>query len=377
MCVDMKSLESQVSAVRILGSTRRKALRSKTSTLVVILFLSLVLASVADYLLVLWLGIPLPGTGLVVYRRVGPEGGPQVFCGGSSLTGSALSWSKVSGAMDQGIETWGVGGSSPDIWEQWQKQRPQSNVTLIGVSLYDLNEMHLADARASVVPLSRTVDDLWSTHTDSALSHRILSQYLLKYVRLLLPTAGNADKVLVGLRSKAAGLLGRQASLAEHEGVMVEPPPPMLDAGESTSSVNEWSSAHLIRRLAVLRAENRGQHEFLKGPKNRALHRMLYQARNQGRVILVVLPVSKPYRQEFIDEATEAAFEEAISQAMAIVPEATLIRLDRLPGISDPACFLDLVHMNSLGRRFATEAFLKEVKRSASARTSAASSPVH
>jgi hypothetical protein len=90
----------------------------------------------------------------------------------------------------------------------------------------------------------------------------------------------------------------------------------------------------------------------------------------------VVLPVSKPYRQEFIDEATEAAFEEATSQAMAIVPEATLIRLDRLPGISDPACFLDLVHMNSLGRHFATEAFPKEVKRSASARTSA-SSAVH
>jgi hypothetical protein len=363
--------------MRIPGSTRRKALRSKTSTLVVILFLSLVLASVANYLLVLWLGIPLPSTSLVVYRRVGPESGPQVFCAGSSLLGQAVVWSKISGAMDQGIESWAVGGSSPDIWEQWQKQRPHSNVTIVGVSLYDLNEMHLADARASVLPLWRTVDDLWSTHTDSALSHRILSQYLLKYVRLLLPTAGNADEVLVGLRSKAAGLLGQQASLAKHEGVMFEPPPPIMDVGESTSSLNDWPSDHLIRRLAVLRAENRGQHEFLKGPKNRALHRLLYQASNQGRVILVVLPVSKPYRQEFIDEATEAAFEEAISQAMAIVPEATLIRLDRLPGISDPACFFDLVHINSLGRRFATEAFLKELKRGPSARTSVASSPRH
>src|SRR6202043_3322349 len=106
---------------------------------------------------------------------VGPESCPQVFCAGSSLLGQAVVWSKVSEAMDQGIESWAVGGSSPDIWEQWQKQRPQSNVTLVGVSLYDLNEMHLAGARASVVPLSRTVDDLWSTHTDSALWHRILS----------------------------------------------------------------------------------------------------------------------------------------------------------------------------------------------------------
>jgi hypothetical protein len=368
---------SQVSAMRIPGSTRRKALRSKTSTPVAILFLSLVLASVANYMLVLWLGIPLPGTSLVVYRRVGPESGPQVLCAGSSLLGQALVWSKVSGAMDQGIESWAVGGSSPDIWEEWQKQRPHSNVAIVGVSLYDLNEMHLADARASVVPLWRTVDDLWSTHTDSALSDRILNQYLLKYVRLLLPTAGNADEVLVGLRSKAAGLLGQQASLAQHEGVMFEPPPPIMDVGESTSSLNDWPSDHLIRRLAVLRAENRGQHEFLNGPKHRALHRLLYQARNQGRVILVVLPVSKPYRQEFIDEPIETAFEEAISQAMAVVPEATLIRLDRLPGISDPACFFDLVHMNSLGRRFAIEAFLKELKRGPSARTSVASSPRH
>jgi hypothetical protein len=348
----------------------RKALRSKISTLAAVFFLSLVLAAVADYLLVLWLAIPQPGTSFIgIYRRVGPESGPQVFCAGSSLMGLALSWSKVSAAMGQGIEMWAVGGSSPDIWEQWQRQRPHSNVTLVGVSLYDLNEMHVADARASVVPLSRTVEDLWSTHADSALSHRILSQYLLKLVRFLFPTAGDADEVLVGLRSKAASLLGQQASLAKHEGVVVEPPPPIMDAAESTSSLNDLSSAHLIRRLAVFRAENRGQHEFFKGPKNRALHRLLYQARNQGRVILVVLPVSKPYKQEFIDEATEAAFEEAISQAMAIVPEATLVRLDRVPGISDPACFGDSVHMNSLGRRFATEAFLKEVKRSASAPT--------
>ena len=346
--------------------------------LAMFLLLSLVLASVADYVLVLWLEIPRPSTSFIgIYRRVGPESGPQVLCVGSSLTESALSWSKVSSALGQGIETWGVGGSSPDIWEEWQKQRPQSKVTIIGVSVYDLNEMHLADARANVVPLSRTIDDLWSSHVDSALSHRILTQYPLKYVRLLLPTAGNADKVLVGLRSKAAGLLGERNGLAEHEGVALEPPPPILDAGESTSSVSEWSSAHLIRRIAVLRAENRGHHEFLNGPKNRALHRMLIQARNQGRVILVVLPVSRPYMQEFIDESADASFQEAISQAMAIVPEATLIRLDRLPDISDPAYFTDLVHMNSFGRRLATQAFLKEVARNGSPQTLNANSPAN
>ena len=327
-----------------------------------ILLLSLLLASVADYALVFWLQVPrLPTNFIGIYRRVGPESGPQVFCGGSSLMEAALYWSKVSAALGEGIETWGVGGSSPDIWEEWQKHRPHSNIAIIGISVYDLNEMHLADARANVVPLSRTIDDLWSSHVDSGLSHRILTQYPLKYVRLLLPSAGNADKVLVGFRTKTAGLFGRHSSPAEREGVAVQPPPPLLDAGESTASVSEWSSAYLIRRLAALRAEDRGRHEFLNGPKHRALHRMLSQARNQGRVILVVLPVSRPYLQEFMDEPKEAAFEEAIRQAMEIVPDATLVRLDRVPTISDPANFADLVHMNSPGRRVATQAFLEEV----------------
>ena len=364
--------------MQIPDSYNRETQRSDRWTLAMVLLLSLILASVADYALFFWLKVPRPPTRFIgIYRRAGPENGPQVFCAGSSLTEAALYWSKVSAALGQGIETWGVGGSSPDIWEQWQKQRPQSNVTIIGVSVYDLNEMHLADARANVVPFSRTIDDLSSSHVDSALSHRILTQYPLKYVRLVLPTAGNADKVLVGLRSKLAGLSGRQGGVAGREGVALQPPPPILDAGESTSAVSEWSPAYLIRRLAVLRAEDRGHHEFLNGPKNRALHRMLSQARNQGRVILVVLPVSRPYLEELLDERANAAFEEAIRQAMAIVPEATVVRLDHVPNISDPAYFADLVHMNSLGRGLATQAFLKEVTHTAAPRTRDANSPVN
>ena len=305
-------------------SGQKKNQRSSGWTLAIVLLLSVALASVADFALVSWLKVPRPPTTFLgIYRRVGPLSGPQVFAAGSSLTEAALYWSKVSAALGQGIETWGVGGSSPDIWEQWQKHRPQSNVTLVGVSLYDLNEMHLADARANVVPFSRTVDDLWSSRADSALSHRILTQYPLKYVRLLFPSAGNADKVLVGFRSKAAELFGRHRGSEPREGVALQPPPPILDAGESTSSVAEWSPAYLIRRLAALRAEDRGRHEFFHGPKNPALHRLLVQARKQGRVILVVLPVSQPYVQEFVDADTEAAFEQAVSQAMAVVPDAT------------------------------------------------------
>lgn len=357
------------------GSLSGDTSRSRLMRSALVVFLSVVLASCASHLLAFWVGIFRPPGGFLgIYRRVGPDTGPQALCAGSSLLVSALSWAQMSEALGQGMETWGIGGSSPDIWEVWQQQRPHSNMTIVGVSVYDLNETHLADERATVVPLSRTLNDLWASDADPALSHRILTQYALRYVRFLFPTAGNADKVLVGLRSKVAEMLGRQASLAEHEGVVLQPAPPLLDAGESTATINEWSSARLLRRIAVLRAENRGRHEFFNGPKRRALTRMLLQARRQGRVVIVVLPVSRAYAEAFLRENDVAAFERAIREAAAIVPEATVVRLDRISGISDPANFSDLVHLNSFGRPVTTQAFLAEVTKGTSQRKLAAPS---
>ena len=296
-----------------------------------------------------------------IYRRVGPQDGPQALAAGSSLLQSAVSWPKVSESLGQGVETWGVGGSSPEIWEQWQQQRPHSNLTIIGISVYDLNEFHVADGRAHVVPLVQTIRDLWASHADPALTHRILTQYALQYIRAVFPTAGMADKVIVELRAKAAKLTGREASLAEHDGVVVEPPPPLLDAGNSTAAVSDWSSARLMRRMAALRSENRGLHEFFRGPKHLALKRLLAQDLRHGHVIVLVLPVTREYSDEFIDPTTQAAFENVIQQAMTNAPEATFVRLDRLPGISEPTYFFDLVHMNALGRRLSTQALLTEL----------------
>jgi hypothetical protein len=339
------------------GHDRHSRLRQPAA----VIFISLVLASCANHLLASWLGVLHLSRGSIgVYRRVGPKTGPQIFCAGSSLLVAALSWSEVSEAFGQGIETWGIGGSAPDIWEVWQQQTPLSNTMVIGISLYDINEMHLADERATVVPLSQTLDDLWESNADPILWHRILTQYATRYVRFLFPTAGDADKVLVGVRSKIAERLGRQASLA-HEGVVFEPAPPLLDAGQSTTRLSDWSSARLVRRIAVLRSENRGRSEFFNGPKHRAFHRMLLRARRQGRVIIVVLPVSRAYTEAFLNEYDLAAFERAIDEARAIAPEATIVRLDRLRGISDARYFSDLVHMNSLGRPAATQAFLDDV----------------
>ena len=329
-----------------------------------VIILSLAIASLANHLVAWWLKISwTPSDPMGIYRRVGPQDGPQVLAAGSSLLQSAMFWPRVSEALGEGIETWGVGGSSPEIWEQWQRRRPHSSTTIIGISVYDLNELHVADGRARFVPLAQTISDLRASHADPALAHRILTQYALQYVRKLFPTAGMADKVVEELRDKVAKLIGREASLAEHEGVVVEPPPPLLDAGNSTAAVSDWSSARLLRRMAALRSENRGRHEFFKGPKHMAFQRLLAQALRQGHVIVLVLPVTREYSEEFLDATTQAAFEKVIQEAMTSAPEATFVRLDRLPGISAPACFSDLVHMNSLGRRLSTQALLTELTR--------------
>ena len=87
----------------------------------------------------------------------------------------------------------------------------------------------------------------------------------------------------------------------------------------------------------------------------------LVQAERQGRVVVVVLPISRYYTDAFLDKASIAAFENALSEAMATAPEARLVRLDQVPEISDNKYFLDLVHLNSSGRQVITPVFLKEV----------------
>jgi hypothetical protein len=329
--------------------------------------LCLVLSSAANHALAHWLGLSrsAPWTrAKAVYRRIGPQSGPQVFCAGSSLLVSGLSWPDVAESLGLGIENWTVAGSSPEVWEVFQQQKRISDATIVGVSAYDLNEMRLTPQRASFVPLTTTVEDLWASRTDPDLRHRILTQYAISYVRMLYPMAGDSDKVLVGLRSKAANLLGQQASLQQHEGVVVEKSG-VLGVEDATSNLGDWSSGRVLRRLEAMRTENHGAHDFSNGPKGRALRRVLLRAQQQGRVIVVVLPVPRYYADAFLDKASLAAFEKALNDDLAVVPQATVVRLDRVPGISDNKYFLDPAHLNSSGRRLVTPVFLREVNQGA------------
>ncbi len=75
-----------------------------------------------------------------------------------------------------------------------------------------------------------------------------------------------------------------------------------------------------MRRLASMQSLQ-GTPAF-SGPKHLALCRLLAQARRQGGVIVVVLPVSPPYAAALLDAAALARFEAVARAAMRAVPEA-------------------------------------------------------
>jgi hypothetical protein len=145
---------------------------SDKSRFLLVVCLALTIASVFDHLVASWIELPKPPD--VTYRRIGPLAGPQVFCAGSSLLQFALSWPEVSEILHQGIESWGTAASTPSEWEVFQNLATNTNLMIIGVDVYDLNEYHLCDTRGNVVPIAQTISDLWQSSTDWQFSKRLL-----------------------------------------------------------------------------------------------------------------------------------------------------------------------------------------------------------
>jgi hypothetical protein len=110
-----------------------------------------------------------------------------------------------------------------------------------------------------------------------------------------------------------------------------------------------------------MRAACQGTHSF-DGPKKLALLRMLRSATERGRAILVVLPVSPFYTDEFLGPGVAERFEATLAEVQQSTPEARLVRFDKIPELRSNAYFADLVHLNYDGRQIATEAFLKALR---------------
>jgi hypothetical protein len=280
-----------------------------------------------------------------------------VFCAGSSLLQFGLSWPEISETIGQGIENWGVGGSTPIEWEVSQSVASSTNFMIIGVSAYDLNEQHLCDARADLVPIMQTIQDLRQTGADWERANRSLSQYPLAWLRHLFPTAGKSDAVLVGLRRKLPARLRASAAAEDEANSLVVPRRAVMDFGGSSARVSDWPQSKTIRRLASMRNENRGIHAF-NGLKKLAFERMLLRAQEKGRVIVVVLPVSPAYAHEFLMPEVVRTFETALMDAQHVDPYAQFVRLDEVAVLNSNEYYSDLVHLNGGGRQIATNAFL-------------------
>jgi len=319
---------------------------------------AMLVAAVGSNLVAIWIGLPKPGA---AYRRIGPQTGAQILSAGSSLLQFGLSWPEISATFGQGIENWGVGGSTPSEWEEFQRFATNCNFTIVGISVYDINEYHLCDTRPNIVPIAQTIHDLWHSHADWQFSKRLLSQYPLAFVRILFPTAGNSDAVLVGVRRKLPERWRASAAAADRANSMVLPREAVMEFGGSTEKLSEWPRSKVLRRLTLMRSENRGAHSF-DGPKRLALSRMLRYAAKQGRIVVVVVPVAPVYAHEFLTSEVASRFEAAVSELKQANPQAQFVRLDRITSLNSDENFSDPVHLNAEGRRVATEAFLNDVK---------------
>jgi hypothetical protein len=318
---------------------------------------SVLVASVVSHVAAAKFGIY---TGKPTYRRIGPTNGPQVFCAGSSLLQFGISWPELSATLGQGIENWGVGGSTPEIWEVSQLLATNSNLMIVGVSVYDLNEHRLCDSRAHIVPFSSTIEDLWHLKAGWPFFKRVVSQYPLAWLRILFPTAGRSDPVLVGLRRKLRQLTSLSPSPDGQADALVLPSEPILNFGDTTEKLSDWPADKKLRRMALQRNEIHGMHGF-NGPKKLAFLRMLNRAQQRGRAIMVVMPVAPSYAQEFLKPEVVRDFEDALAAAKLVAPDARFVRLDQLPALNSDEYYSDFVHLNAAGRRIANEAFLKQL----------------
>jgi hypothetical protein len=335
---------------------------SRKGQFLVVILATFLIASIISHFIALKFGLH---TGNAAYRRIGPLDGPQVFCAGSSLLQFGLSWPEVSAKFGQGIENWGVGGSSPEVWEVSQRLATNSNLMIIGVSAYDLNEYHLCDSRAHIVPLTQTIADLKCIKASWPFAKRVLSQYPLDWLRNLFPTAGRSDAVLVGLRRKLRQLTGAAAGIDEQANALVLPKQAILDFGDSNEKLSDWPADKTLRRMSLQRSEIQGMHGFT-GPKKLAFLRMLGRAQQRGRAIVVIMPVAPAYTLEFLKPDVVRNFEAALAEAQAVAPEARFIRLDQVTALQDNHYYSDFVHLNGAGRRIATEAFLQQVSQNPS-----------
>lgn len=316
----------------------------------------LVLCSALSHALIWLLGIR---TEVIDRASILPAApGSPVLVTGSSLTFFGVSWQEAAKAMQRPILTRSVGGASPCELEPLLREVPQARRLIIGVSIFDLNENGLSDSRPALVPFGQTLRDLRASHADWTATKRVLWSYPVPWVQRIFPIAGQSNAVMVCARDKTRTLLKRQPAPEPETRLSFKTDEDAI----RPEKLSDWDAGRVARNLSQLTGAGL-EHGGFDGPKARALARILARAAHQEPTVVLVFPVSPPYRKKFADAASAAAFEQALERLKTADPHARIIRLDREPALQPAEVFWDLVHLNDDGRRLATRLVIDELAR--------------
>jgi hypothetical protein len=327
---------------------------SRSGQLAIVLAVAIIVASCGSHLLATWLKVKTRAAQAFTIGKL--NGKPPVFLAGSSVADYGISWEQISTQLDTEIKVWGIAGGSPFEWEQFQRQVPEAKTTFIVFSAVDLDEALISDFRAAIVPVGHTVKTLLAAHADRNYSERVLSQYPITWLRVLFPTLGRSRGIMGDLRIKITNLISPSSYISEsNAGPTIKFGKETADDEYKRQRMSDWSESKIVGKVAAIGVDFQGDHSF-NGPKRRAFDRMLQYADQRGRTVVVVLPVSPAYANEFLRPDDAQKFQKALGELQRSAPRAEWLRLDQLPALSSADNFCDVGHLNVFGKRIATEA---------------------
>ena len=327
---------------------------SRGRQLLVILASVLVLSSMLSHAFVWALDIRTNG---VDRGRINADApGKPALVLGSSLTFFGISFQQVAKAMDRPLVTRGVGGCSPCELEWLAREVREATRVIIGVSLFDLNENNLCDARATLVPFTQTIADLRASHSDWTAMKRVVWSYPVPWIQHALPVAGRSNAVMVNLRDKVRALRKQPANLDLESKLTFKTD----EDSARPEKLSDWDRGRVGRNLSQLSASGLAHGRF-DGPKSLALARILARTAQQEPAVVIVFPVSPPYRETFADETSVEHFEKALERIKTANPRLQMIRLDQEPALQPTEVYWDLVHLNDDGRRIATRRLIEQL----------------
>jgi hypothetical protein len=315
-----------------------------------------IICATASHLLSAWVDV---GAENEAQRfTVGDPTEPLAYLAGSSLANYAVAWQEVSESQKLHLHTWGIGGSSPFEWEQFQEKLPNATATYLVVSAYDLDEAMICDFRAEFAPIGKSVRALIQADVGRDYAKRTLSQYPVKWLRTLFPTLGRARKTMGRVREKVKSLVTQsELKSNEKEGLKLDFSTQDETDDYRKKRISDWSEGETANKIAGMRTSFAVSHGF-NGVKRNAFHRMLEFGIQRGRVIVLVLPVSNTYTAAILSPDALDQFDDSLAKTAAAVPDAEWLRLDQDSKLAADKYFCDLVHMNYDGLDLVTNALI-------------------